>query len=90
MLPPIKKVKLEKLNFPQRWQAVIFRNYGFVKTENIAKTLNCDTATVEREALRMGLDNIVYDPIWQERGYITIIRNNWHIVPYDQINLMSK
>lgn len=85
MLPPIKKVKLERLNFPQSWQAVIFRNYGFVKTENIAKTLGCDIVAVEREALRLGLDNVVYDPIWEERGYITTIRNNWFILPYEQI-----
>ncbi len=85
MLPPIKKVKLERQNFPQLWQAVIFRNYGFVRTENLAKTLGCDIKTVEQEALRLGLENVVYDKAWEERGYITTIRNNWHILPYEQI-----
>lgn len=85
MLPPIKKVKLERQNFPQLWQAVIFRNYGFVRTENLAKTLRCDIATIEREALRLGLENVEYDPVWEERGYMTTIRNNWHIIPYEQI-----
>ncbi len=85
MLPTVKKVKKERLNFPQAWQAVIFRNYGFVQTENIAKTLRCDVETIEKEALRLGLENVVYDKEWEERGYITTIRNNWHILPYEQI-----
>ena len=24
-------------------------------------------------------------PIWHERGYLTIIRRNWHLLPYEQI-----
>ncbi len=85
MLPPVKEVKREKLNFPQFWQTVIFRNYGYVKTENLAKTLRIDCKTVEREALRLGLENVTYNKNWEERGYITIIRNNWNILPYEQI-----
>ena len=85
MLPTIKEVKREKLNFPQLWQAVIFRNYGLVKTENLAKTLACDRETVEKEAERLGLDGVSFEPRWEERGYITLIRNNWHLLPYEQI-----
>ena len=78
-------MKAEKLNFPTLWQAVVFRNYGVVATEKIAKTLQCDEATVETEALRLGLEKTVADPKWAESGYITIIRNNWFLLPYSQI-----
>ena len=85
MLPEIQDVKKERLQFPTLWQAVIFRNYGYVRTENLAKTLCTDCVTVEREALRLGLTNVVYDKEWEERGYITTLRNNWTILPYEQI-----
>lgn len=85
MLPLIKKVKMPNDNFPTKWQAVIFRNYGLVSVDKIAKTLGCDIATVEREAVRLGLGNITYDGDWEKRGYITLIRNNWFLLPYSQI-----
>ena len=85
MLPPIQQKKRERMNFPQAWQAVIFRNYGFVKTEKIAKTLCCNKEIIEKEALRLGLQNVVYNPKWEECGYITIIRNNWGLLSYEQL-----
>ena len=85
MLPIIKEVKMPNDNFPTKWQAVIFRNYGLVSTDKIAKTLGCDVATVERESARLGLKNVAYDENWEKRGYITLIRNNWFLLPYAQI-----
>ncbi|MBQ8552428.1 MAG: hypothetical protein IJ428_07050 [Clostridia bacterium] len=85
MLPEIKKVTPERNNFPTRWQTVIFRNYRMAPTANIAKVLGCTSAEVEREALRMGLRAGTIDPAWLTKGYITIIRNNWHLLPYEQL-----
>ena len=73
------------MTFPTAWQAVIFRNYGYVRTERIAKTLECDEQTVVAEAKRLGLADNDYFQEFETRGYITIIRNNWYLLPYGQL-----
>lgn len=85
MITPEKDIKLPKINFPTAWQAVIYRNYGLVKTQNIANVLNCSAETVELEAKRLGLGSIKYNPMWEEKGYITILRNNWYLLNMGQI-----
>lgn len=85
MLPEIRNVTPQRLNFPAPWQAVLFRNYRMVPAENIAAVLGCDTNTVHREAARLGLSQKEYDPDWLTRGYITIIRSNWYLLPYEQL-----
>lgn len=85
MLPPVKKCREEEGNFPRKWQTVIFRNYGMVSADKIAAVLSCDEEIIEREAERLGLAEEKYDPVWEERGYITIIRNNWSLLPYAQL-----
>ena len=83
-----KRVKLPVCNFPAVWQAVIYRNYGFVKTERIAKVLGCAEQVVEKEAKRLGLGAVEYDPEWERSGYLTIIRNNWYLLPAKQIETL--
>ncbi len=85
MLPEVKKIKIPSLTLPTAWQTVIFRNFGYVKTERIAETLNCSIETVCGEASRMGLTDYGYAEDFELRGYLTIIRNNWFLLPYDQI-----
>ncbi|MHB9137803.1 MAG: hypothetical protein ACYC4Q_00195 [Victivallaceae bacterium] len=73
-------------HFPTRIQAVVWRNWGMVPAETLAKTLKATLAQIEELALSMGLrkdDSIC--ALWHERGYITIIRRNWHLLPYEQI-----
>jgi len=84
-LPEIKTVKELPVAFPRRWQAVIFINYGVVPTASIASVIGTDEATVIAEADRLGLGGIEYDPVWIERGYVTVIRSNWNILDYDGI-----
>lgn len=88
MLPELKDVKLQDLNFATAWQTVIFRNYGYVPTKRIAKILKTDTKTVKREANRLGLKDIEFNAEFLEKGYITIIRNNWFLLPYNQIQAL--
>ena len=86
MLPVIKpEWTPERNNLPTRWQTVIFRNYRMIPAENIAKVLECTVEDVEREAARLGLRKGAADPVWFERGHITLIRNNWYLLPYDQL-----
>ena len=69
MLPNIvQKTKMPMQQFPTAWQTVIFRNYGYVSTDKIAKTLGCNEEIVVREATRLGLGNTVYDKKWEEKG----------------------
>lgn len=85
MLPEIRNITMPVDNFPAKWQAVIFRNYGYVSLDKIAKTLACSEETVTAEAARLGIENAVYDSEWEKNGYITTIRNNWYLLPYEQI-----
>jgi len=88
MLPQIVKKKSQDQQFPALWQAVIFRNYGFVSTDKIAKTLGCDEKTIEAEATRLGLSDVKYDSKWEEAGYQTIIRHNWYLLNYEQLTTL--
>ena len=88
MLPQIKKVPLQKEIFPRTWQTVIFRNYGLISTDKIAKTLGCSEETVIAEAKRMGLSAVQYDGRWEKRGFITLVRNNWYLLDYEQLKTL--
>ena len=51
MLPEINpEMTQQRLNFPTKWQAVIFRNYRVAPTENIAKVLGLDVSQVNVKA----------------------------------------
>ena len=80
-----KQNQFERNEFPTAWQKVVFRNYRMVPSENIADVLGCSAGQVEEEAVRMGLRQGKADPEWLSRGYITIIRNNWDLLPDNQI-----
>jgi hypothetical protein len=73
-------------HFPTRWQAVVWRNWGLIPTERIARVLHAATETIEAAAADMGLPVPAPDPgYWPVRGYCTIIRKNWHLLPYAQL-----
>lgn len=84
-LPKLGKPAVELAHFPTRHQAFIFRAYEYVPAEKIAQILNTSVENVRRAAHDMGLPE--YDPgqTWLERGYITIIRRMWHVLPYSQL-----
>ena len=82
----MKKVKMPYSVFPTRWQTFLFRNYGFVETEILARVLRTDKETVKKETERLGLQKAVYEEKWAKNGYITLIRNNWYLLPYSQLN----
>lgn len=85
MLPSLRKVSLQPNIFPTRWQAVLFHFYGLVPSDRLAGVLGCDEATLSLEAARMGLAPSVAKEDWTKKGYITLIRNAWFLLPYAQI-----
>ncbi|MBP1996303.1 hypothetical protein [Paenibacillus eucommiae] len=80
------KKALEFPHFPTRFQAVVWRNWGLVSPDRIAKVIGASSEQVIELAEEMGLaDSPDIDPIWLQRGFITIIRFNWHLLPYEQL-----
>lgn len=77
---------LELSHFPTLQQAVVWRNWELVPVERLAKVLRTDEDNILELALGLGLrvPPEVGD-LWLTRGYITIIRANWHLLPYEQL-----
>lgn len=85
-LPQISKKKLEFPHFPTIQQAVVWRNWGLVPVRRIAETLAVSEVNIADLAREMGLSEApAVSEDWLNRGYITIIRANWHLLPYHQL-----
>lgn len=86
-LPVLREERAEYKHFPTLFQNFIFRNWESVPTKKIAKVLVTDVETVNELAGDMGLRvPAKYNKRYSERGYLTIIRNNWHLLPYSQLS----
>lgn len=73
-------------HFPIAHQAVIWRNWKLVPIENIAAVLNTTEQNILKAAEKIGLPVPPHvNDMWLTRGYITIIRANWHLLPYEQL-----
>ncbi|GAA4306138.1 hypothetical protein [Compostibacter hankyongensis] len=72
--------------FPDKAYAVVWRNWNLVNPARIAKTLGCLEQTVGEMAAAMGLPPaIAVPPDFKKKAYITVIRRNWHLLPYSQL-----
>ena len=73
---PNGKKSAEFPYFPDPAFAVIWRNWGLVSADRIAKALDSNEETVCKWAARMGLTpHPSVSPLWKQRGFLTIIRN---------------
>src|SRR4051812_10161892 len=73
-------------HFPDRLHAVVWRNWGLVEPARLAAVLGGTPQQITALAASMGLPPVVHvQPEWRRRGYITIVRRNWHLLPYDQL-----
>ncbi len=81
------KTALSFPHFPTLMQAVIWRNWGMVPARTIAEVLGATEAQIIEAARELGLDELPArnEAKWLERGYITIIRANWHLLPIEQL-----
>ena len=84
-LPKAGKAPVALLHFPTKHQAFIFRAYEYVPPAMIAEILGTTEENVNQVASDMGLAEPCTGRIWLEKGYITIIRRLWHILPYGQL-----
>ncbi len=80
------RAAVEVGHFPSRIYAFVWRNWNVVPVEKLAAILGATTADVSALAASMGLPPS--EPVaasMRERGYITLIRRNWHLLPYEQL-----
>jgi hypothetical protein len=73
-------------HFPDRLHAFVWRNWEMVSLERMAEVLSATPQKVRDIGLSMGMPPHRTPPAeYQQRGYITLIRRNWHLLPYEQL-----
>ena len=73
-------------HFPDRVYEFVWRNWNVVEPAELAKILGTSVENVDALAASMGLPPAtMIPPEMKTRGYITLIRRNWHLLPYDQL-----
>ena len=73
-------------HFPDRLHEFVWRNWNAVEPAKLAKILGASVPDIKAMAMAMGLPPDAKVPReLRERGYITLIRRNWHLLPYEQL-----
>ena len=73
-------------HFPDRLHAFVWRNWPLVTPERMARVVGAKRAEIVRLGRAMGLGDpprVTRDQ--QARSYITVIKRNWHLLPYEQL-----
>lgn len=84
-LPKLGKAPVDFFHFPTREAAFVFRALEFLTYEKIAKILNTTPENIQNLGAAMGIYEDQRSEIWLKKGYITIIRAMWHLLPYEQL-----
>ena len=76
--------------FPSRQHAFVWRNWSVVDKVCLAEVMATSVENIEGLAESMGLNcKQKIEPEWATtRGYITILRRNWHLLPYEQLTTL--
>ncbi|HNQ73870.1 MAG TPA: twin-arginine translocation signal domain-containing protein [Verrucomicrobiota bacterium] len=73
-------------HFPSRLHAFVWRNWPLVPVARMAQVVAAKRVDLERMGRAMGLGpppRISSEQ--QARSYLTVIRRNWHLLPYEQL-----
>ena len=82
-------VLLKLSHFPNRLHAFVWRNWESVSIDRMAKAVDTTPENIAQIGLSMGLPpQITPQPEYMQRGYISIIRRNWHLLTYDQLLIL--
>lgn len=84
-LPKVGKKPTAFPHFPTRVCAFVFRALEFFSYEKIASILGTTAENIRYLALSMGVKEEQKSDVWLRKGYITIIRAMWHLLPYEQL-----
>ena len=73
-------------HFPSTMHALVWRNWNLVETDRLAMVLDTSADNVRAVSASMGLPAEEKVPAsYRARLYLSIIRRNWHLLPYDQL-----
>lgn len=73
-------------HFPTRLHACVWRNWTLVPMDALAEVCGAETAELLDMGRSMGLEGPPeITPDQRRRSYITVIRRNWHLMPYEQL-----
>ncbi len=73
-------------HFPGRLEAVVWRNWQLVRPPILARVLGASEGQIRQMAASMGLPPAGDVPAdLAPRAYITVLRRNWHLLPYEQL-----
>jgi hypothetical protein len=73
-------------HFPDRLHAFVWRNWQLVEPARMADVVGTTSDKITDIAVSMGLPRQVSVPEEiHDRGYITVVRRNWHLLPFDQL-----
>jgi hypothetical protein len=77
---------LEVPHFAGRLQAFVWRNWSLVPLERMAATVETAPENLAAVGRSLGLgDPPAITEAVRRRSFITVIRRNWHLLPYDQL-----
>lgn len=80
------RAALSSAYFPDRVHEFVWRNWTVIEPAKLAKILGATEDDVRTIAESMGLPGqVTVQPEMRQRGYVTIIRRNWHLLPYGQL-----
>src|SRR5687768_8907379 len=77
---------LEAPHFPDRLHAYVWRNWQITPLERMAAAIDATPDELQAIGHAMGLIGppAISADQWR-RSYITVIRANWHLLPYEQL-----
>ena len=80
------KLAISPAPFPDRMSAYVWKNWLLVPHDRLARVVSAKESDLEAMAVEMGLPaKVDVQPEWRRKGYITVLRRNWHLLPYDQL-----
>lgn len=72
--------------FPDRVHEFVWRNWNVVEPAKVAQVLGTSVENVMALAASMGLPPAEAIPLEiKTRGYLSVLRRNWHLLPYSQL-----
>lgn len=81
-----QRAALVSSHFPDRLHEFVWRNWNAVEPARLARVVGAQEAEIRDIAVSMGLPRTpTVPPEMRERGYVTVIRRNWHLLPYQQL-----
>src|SRR3954451_1436602 len=82
--PPVPAIP--EPHFPNRLYQFVWRNWDLANLDRMARVVQAQPAQLSELAKAMGLPpKRQLTPDFLRRIYITVIRQNWHLLPEEQI-----